>query len=104
MNKPFSWLILFKDTEIKEATMTFFNANATAIKPTDRRICGVTPLPVFLAWFLIQIGLVLAHLPQSDYTDFQFLEISLSRSHLNLLELVSPPMQEIAQKFYLVFG
>lgn len=62
------------------------------------RICGVTPLPVFLVQSLILIDLVLVQLPHSVYIDSESLETSLrSRSHFNLLELVSPPIQEIAQ-------
>lgn len=61
------------------------------------RICDVTPLSVFLVQSLILVGLVLPQHPHSVYIDFQSLEISLSRSYLNQLELTSSPIQEIAQ-------
>lgn len=96
MHKLLPWLILFNDTEIKEATMTLFKCYGNKAKRHENLWCNSPPhlsCTVFNSNWL-----ALVQLPHSVYIDFESLETSLrSRSHLNLLELVSPPIQEIAQ-------
>lgn len=92
-SKLLPWLILFNNMEIKEATMPLFNVNATEV-----RTGGINSPPCLSCSVLNCDWLVLAQLLRSAISDFPSLETCLrSRSLLNLLQLVSPAIQEVSQ-------